>query len=105
MARFNGIVSAELCCPGYGRSGSKSTEAVILQKRIIKALVAANPTVPYSITASRVSQVLAVAIQKAVAYNILDYRYTKLGKARVVGSASAAAPAVSNDWEDDDPDD
>ena len=73
MARFNGIVSAELCCPGYGRSGSKSTEAVILQKRIIKALVAANPTVPYSITASRVSQVLAVAIQKAVAYNILDY--------------------------------
>jgi hypothetical protein len=66
MARFNGIDSAELCCPGYGRSGSKSTEAVILRMRIIKALVAAIPTVPYSITALRVSQVLAFAMQKAV---------------------------------------
>ena len=43
---------------GYGRSGSKSTEAVTLQnlKRVSKALVAATPTVvPYSITALRVN--------------------------------------------------
>ncbi len=44
------------------------------------------------------NQVLAVAMQKAVAFNILDY--IKLAKHRVVVSASvsAAAPAVSNDW-------
>ena len=44
-------------------------------------------------------------MQKATAYNILDYRYTKLAKPRVVGGASAAAPVVLNDWDDDDPDD
>jgi hypothetical protein len=96
MARFYGIDSTELCCPDYGRYGSMSKEAATLQKRVIKALFAAFPTVPYSITASRVNQVQAasVAMQKAIAYNILDYRYTKLAKPRVVGGASAAAPRL-----------
>ncbi len=40
-------------------------------------------------------------MQKEIAYNILDYRYTELAKPCVVVSASAAVPAVLNDWDDD----
>ena len=89
--RFSGISVAELCCPSYGRSGSKSGEAVTLQKRIIKAIASADPTTPYSLVAARVSQVTSVALQQAVAYNALDFRYTKLGQARAVGGGGAAA--------------
>ena len=114
FARFKNISKEELCCPGYGRTGSKSTEAISLQKRIIKAIAAADKSVPYSLVSSRVSQVLSVALQKAVAYNTLDYRYTKLAKARVVGAASGfndagvplvlgqAVAAGSDDWDADD---
>ena len=119
FSRLSGISSAELCCPGYGRTGSRSTlaEAVSLQKRIIKAIADATPTVPFYLISSRVSQVLSVALQKAVAYNALDFRYTKLAKARLVGGGSfgdaGAVPvaqvsagqmlqAALDDWDADD---
>ena len=87
----------------------------MLQKRINKAIAAANPTMPYSQVAARVSQVICVALQRAVAYNALDFRYTKLAKGRVVGGGSGAGNAVhwqaqqllaqfklANDWDADD---
>ena len=37
VARFPTITEEELCCPGYGASGARSKEAIILQKRITKA--------------------------------------------------------------------
>ena len=68
-----------------------------------------NPTVPLSTTASRISQVISVALQRAVAFNALDYRYTKLrlAKGRVVGGGTGSAVqaiqllavAVGGDWE------
>jgi hypothetical protein len=53
---------------------SRSKDAVDMQKRITKAIAAANPTVPYSVTAARVAsgQLISVA---------LDFRWTKLPKA------------------------
>jgi hypothetical protein len=83
----------------------------VLQKRINKAIAAANPTMPYSQVAARVSQVISVALQRAAAYNALDFRYTKLAKGRVVGGSSGAGNAVvarqllaqlTNDWDADD---
>ena len=69
LTRFVGINTAELCCPSYGRSGSRSEEAVTLQKRITSALASVDSTTPYSLVAARVSQVISVALQRAVAYN------------------------------------
>ena len=118
--RFSGINVAELCCPSYGRSGSKSGEAVTLQKRIIKAIASADLTTPHSLVAARVSQVTSVALQQAVAYNAIDFCYTKLGQARAVGRGrggswsgqlarrrrwqyeGGAAASRSGDWEADD---
>ena len=80
--RFPDISLDELCCPSYGRTGSMNREAVVLQKRIINALAAADPTTSRSLVASRVSQALSVALQSAVAFNILDYVYTKIPKGR-----------------------
>ena len=90
LTRFVGINTAELCCPSYGRSGSRSEEAVTLQKRITSALASVDSTTPYSLVAARVSQVISVALQRAVAYNALDFRYTKLGQSRAVGGGSAS---------------
>ena len=108
-ARYDGISSTELSIPGYGRSGCRSKDAVNLQKRITKAIAAANPTVDYSVIAARVGQVISVALQNAVAYNALDFRWTKLPKARVVGDGAGAvqllAQAVAaggDDWDEDD---
>jgi hypothetical protein len=111
FARFTGIKEAELSCPSYGSTGCKNEDAVVLQKRINKAIAAANPTMPYSQVAARVSQVISVALQRAVAYNALDFRYTKLTKGRAVGGGSGAGNAVlaqqllaqlANDWDADD---
>ena len=111
FARFTGINPKELCNPSYGRSGSRNTDAVDLQKRITKSIAAANPTVPLSTTTSRISQVISVALQRAVAFNALDYRYTKLAKGRVVGGGAGSAvqavqavqllAAAVGDWEED----
>ena len=109
FARFTGINPKELCCPSYGRSGSRNTDAVELQQRITKALAAAVPSVPYSVTASRVSKVISVALQRAVAFNALDYRFTKLAKGRVVGGGAGSgalavqmlAAAVGGDWDEE----
>ena len=90
-----------------------------MQKRITNAIATAQPTVPYSTIAARVNQVISVALQKAVAYNALNYRYTKLAKPRVVGNGAAASTGIGaaqsllgaavnaahDDWEDDEPDD
>ena len=42
VTRFPTIPVAELCCPSYGCTGSKNREAIVLQKRIINALAAAD---------------------------------------------------------------
>ena len=76
IQRFPTINPVELCCPSYGRTGSMNREAVVLQKRIINALAAADTSVHRSLIAGRVNQCIAVAIQRAVAFNILEYRYT-----------------------------
>ena len=67
-----------------------------------------NPTVLLSTTASRTSQVISVALQRAVAFNALDYRYTKLAKGRVVGGGTGSAvqavqmlAVAVGDWEED----
>jgi hypothetical protein len=98
----------ELCTPSYGRSGSRNTDAIDLQKRITKSIAAANPTVPLFTTASRISQVISVALQRAVAFNALDYRYTKLANGRVVGGGTGSAvqavqllAVAVGDWEED----
>ena len=101
VARFPAIPVAELCCPSYGRTGSKNLEAIVLQKRIINALAAADSTVARSLVAARVSQAMSVAVQRAVAFNILEFRYTVLPKGRV-GGLAAPAPG-GGDWEDDEP--
>ena len=102
--RFPAISLDELCCPSYGRTGSMNREAVVLQKRIINALAAADTTVHRSLVAGRVNQCIAVAIQRAVAFNILEYRYTTLPMGRAAArAAQAAAPvqAGGDDWEND----
>ena len=54
---------------------------------------------------SRISQVISVALQRAVAFNALDYRNTKLAKGRVVGGGAGSAvlllAAAVGDWEED----
>ena len=111
LSRFKFTTSnqKELCIPGYGRSGSRSKDAIELQKRIINAIAAANPTVTYSAHSSRVGQVISVALQNAVAFNALDFRWTKLLKARVVGASGGAGSLIAQavaaglgDWDDDD---
>ena len=78
-----------------------------LQKRIINAFAAAVPTVSRSLHASRVSQIISVAIQKSVAYNALDFRYTTLAKSYVPGLVplAAAASVTTGDGDDDSSDD
>ena len=106
ITRFPGISTSELCCPSYGATGSKNTDAVVLHQRITNALAAANPTIPRSRLACRVSQVVSVAIQRVVAYNALDFRYTKL-KERAVGCGAQYEGLADNvctggaDWDDD----
>jgi hypothetical protein len=102
LARFNDIPAGELCCPSYGASGSRDTDALELQKRINNALALANPEVPYSVTAARVNRVISVALQKAIAYNALDFRYTKLSKNRAVGAEVPLIVQGGDDWDDDD---
>ena len=94
-------------------TGTKDADAAGLHKRIIKALASANPTTPYSAIASRVHRLVSLAIQQSIAFNALQYRYTKLGASttrRIVGSGAVEqqpdAVAVANafdDWEDDEP--
>ena len=107
LDRFPGIPPEELCCPSYGRTGTKNKEALKLQKRIINAFAAAVPTVSRSLHASRVSQIISVAIQKSVAYNALDFRYTTLAKSYVPGLVplAAAASVTTGDGDDDSSDD
>ena len=114
LARFSGISAAELCCPSYGRPGSRNEDAVTLQMRITKAIASADPTTPYSLIAARVSQVISAALQRAVAFNALDFRFSKLGKGRAVGggavpvggaAAAQQLPVLGqavNDWDADD---
>jgi hypothetical protein len=52
--RFHGIPPDGLLCPSYGRTGSKNSEAVVLQKRITNALAAADTSVHRSLVAARV---------------------------------------------------
>ena len=111
LAAFPGLPEPELCFPSYGSTGTKDADAAGLHKRIIKALASANPTTPYSAIASRVHRLVSLAIQQSIAFNALQYRYTKLGATRrVVGSGAVEqqpdAVAVANafdDWEDDEP--
>ena len=100
VQRFPDIPVDELCCPSYGRTGSKNREAVILQKRIINALAAADKTVHRSLVAARVGQAISIAIQRAVAFNILEFRYTTLPMGR---GGLPVQPVVvgGEDWEDD----
>ena len=102
LARFNDIPAGELCCPSYRASGSRDTDALELQKRINNALALANPEVPYSVTAARVNRVISVALQKAIAYNALDFRYTKLSTSHAVGAEVPLNVQGGDDWDDDD---
>ena len=108
IARFPGISASELCCPSYGATGCKNADAIELHQHIVNALAAANPTIPRSRLACRVSQVVSVAIQRVVAYNALDFRYTKL-KDRVVGSGAlyegvaGSTCTGGDDWDEDVP--
>ena len=60
-------------------------------------------TVHRSLVAARVNQVISVAIQRAVAFNILEYRYTTLPLGRAGGGWQySRSPVVGGaDWEDD----
>ena len=70
---------------------------------------AADKSVPRSLVAARVSQAISVAIQRVVAFNILEFRYTTLPKGRVPGSGvQLASPngvggsmLSGDDWEDE----
>ena len=48
-----------------------------------------------------VNQAISVAVQRVVAFNILEYRYTSLPKGRV--AAHAHAEPGGADWDDDEP--
>ena len=101
-ARFIDLPEDEMCYPSYGATGSKNKEAKILHKRITNAIASANPSVHVSSIASRVNQVMSVAIQRAIAFNALDLRYTKLPANRVVGGGiSQGASEGGGDWDDD----
>jgi hypothetical protein len=112
LAAFPGLPEPELCFPSYGGTGTKDADAAGLHKRIIIALASANPTTPYSAIVNRVQILVSLAIQQSIAFNALEYRYTKLGAARrTVGSGAveqqpqvAAAAAGFDDFEDDEPD-
>ena len=80
---------------------------------ITKAIASADPTTtPYLLIAARVSQVISAALQRAVAFNALDFRFSKPGKGRAVGGgavpvggAAAAQQLLGqavNDWDADD---
>ena len=99
--RFPAIPENQLCCPSYGVTGSKNKEAIVMQKRIINALAAADTTVHRSVVAARVNQAISVAVQRAVAFNILEYRYTSLPKGRLPVRAHAEPGGA--DWDDDEP--
>ena len=93
---------------------TQKKEAVTLQMRITKAIASADPTTPYSLVAARVSQVISVALQRAVAFNALDFRFSKLGQGRAVGGGAVPVPVggaaaaqqllgqAVNDWDADD---
>jgi hypothetical protein len=103
VQRFPTIPLDELCCPSYGRTGSKNREAIVLQKRITNALAAADTSVHRSLVAARVSQAISVAIQRVVAFNILEFRYTTLPKGQSAGAVGAAGPGQQlvggDDWD------
>ena len=54
-----------------------------------------------SLVAARVNQAISVAVQRVVAFNILEYRYTSLPKGRVAVHAQAEPGGA--DWDDDEP--
>ena len=56
---------------------------------IFNALAAADKTVHLSLVAARVNQAISVAVQRVVAFNILEDRYTSLPKGRVAAHAQA----------------
>ena len=45
----------------------------------------------------------SVAVQRVVAFNILEYRYTSLPKGRVAAHAQAEPGGHGADWDDDEP--
>jgi len=74
-----------------------ATGTVLEQPQSLKiALAAADPTTSRSLVASRVSQALSVALQSAVAFNILDYVYTKIPKGR---KGTIAVQPGGADWD------
>jgi hypothetical protein len=116
--RFSGIPEKELCIPSMGRTGSMNEDTVVLLKRLTNAFALANPTTPRSCIASRFGRILSVAIQVSIAFNALNYRYTKMAEPRVVGLAGPglhqqapevimgqgvvpAARGLGDDWDDD----
>ena len=101
LARFPTLDSEELLTPSHGASGSKNKDAKVLQKRIINALASADLTIPRWDIARSVNQSISVALQRAIAYNILDYRYTRLARAQVVAQLSSGG----EDWDQEDDDD
>jgi len=95
------IPDSQLSCPSYGVTSSRNKKTIVLQKRITAALAAADQTVHRSLVAARVNQVISVAVQRVVAFNILEYRHTSLPKGRVAVHAQAEPGGA--DWDDGEP--
>ena len=83
-----------------------SSAAVAYAKEIARREHYHNVLVPYSVCSSRLFQRLSVAIQRAVTYNVMEYRATRVPVA-VPGLAAArgAVPVLPVQGGQDDDDD
>ena len=90
--RFPGLdVETQLRILAVDLRGGLSEYANVYLQEICKREHRSKPLIPYSVVASRLYQRVSVAIQRAVAYNVMEFRYWRV-PATVPGATMPAVP-------------
>ena len=107
VTRFPRIdIKTQFRAASWDIRGGVSTGTVAYIQEIARREHRAHPMIPYSVVASRMFQRLSVAIQRAVAYNTMEYRFWRVpvavpGVARGLVAAQAPVPVEVDSGEDD----
>jgi hypothetical protein len=98
VTRFSGLSEQQLRVAAFDPRGGPSKSTLAYLKEIKRRECSHKPTIPKSVIAARLYQRVSVAVQRAVAYNVMEYRLWRVPVAvpipRVAGpsAVSAAGP-------------
>jgi hypothetical protein len=97
VVRFNGLSEQLLRVAAFDIRGGPSSSTLAYLKEIKHRERRNNPGIPKSVIAARLYQRVSVAIQRAIAYNIMEYRLWRVPvPVPVLPTASPAEVAIAN---------